>query len=248
MIDQDSGTERFDRTEMLVGESGIEYLRKARVQIYGLGGVGSYAVEAIARAGVGHITLIDFDTVKASNINRQLVALESTLGMAKVEVAAARIHDINPDAIVLIEKQFLEPDNIAELLPKDHAYIIDAIDTVASKVHLLAGAHARSHGIVSCMGAANKLSPEGICVNDISETSHCPLARVIRRRLRKHGVPSGIPCVYSQENRDITQATDTEVPQREKRVQGSISYVPGIVGLTAAGVIVNQILDASKQD
>jgi tRNA A37 threonylcarbamoyladenosine dehydratase len=232
---------RFQRTALLVGEEGLRRLAGAHVAIAGLGGVGSYAAEAIGRAGVGRITLADFDVVEATNLNRQLVALESTIGRPKANVAAERLREINPEAEVRVMRAFVGPDNLDAFLG-DAGYVIDAIDSVEAKVQLLAAAHARGLHVVSCMGAANKLSPVGVCVDDIGATRYCPLARVVRQGLRRMGIDSGIRCVYTRENRGVNVESGTTDEQRKKRVQGSISYVPGLVGLTAAGVVVNDIL------
>jgi tRNA A37 threonylcarbamoyladenosine dehydratase len=245
--------DRFGRTELLVGADGLQRLAEATVAVFGLGGVGSYAVEAIARAGVGHILLVDFDVVEVSNLNRQLFALGNTLGQPKVEIAKARIREINPAACVDARQSFAGPDNLDDLLPPGLGYAIDAIDSVAAKVHLLATLRQRGIFAVSCMGAANKLSPTGIRVEDIGRTRACPLARVVRQRLRKLGITNGIPCVYSEENLGAVESVpdaDTEdsgeKTWRKTRVQGSISYVPGIIGLTAAGVVINEILDRGE--
>lgn len=226
------------RTELLVGAAGIQRLRNASVAVFGLGGVGGYAAEAIARAGVGHITLVDFDIVDPTNRNRQLLALRSTEGRKKVEVARERMLDINPDADVRALAKQVDEDNAAALL-EGVKYLIDAIDQVRAKAALLETAYAAGLQVVSCMGAASKLSPAGVRVADISETEQCPLARKIRLRLRKAGIHTGIRCVYSQENTRIGPAQE---PAARPRVRGAISYVPGLVGLTAAGVVVNEIL------
>ena len=235
---------RFGRTELLVGAEGLRRLAEAHVAIFGLGGVGSYAVEAIARAGVGHIRLVDFDTLEPSNLNRQLFALESTLGRPKVDVARERIADIHSKARVEAIRAFADAENLDELLA-GMDYVIDAIDTVHAKVALLTAAHQRGLPVVSCMGAANKLLPTDIRVADIRDTEYCPLARVIRQRLRKAGIETAIRCVYSTENRGIVEDT-AENPEglRKTRIQGSIAYVPGIIGLTAAGLVVSDMLQA----
>ncbi len=237
---------RYSRTRLLVGDAGLQRLADATAAVFGLGGVGSYAAEALARAGVGKLILVDFDTVEASNQNRQLVALESTVGRAKVEVATERIRDINPDIEVEGVKQFVGPETLDKLLSAPIDCAIDAIDTVASKIELLAGLHTRNIPSVACMGAANKLDPTGIRVADIGETEYCPLARAVRLGLRKRGIRSGILCVYSHENRatrlDSGEGEQEEGPPRKRHVQGSISYVPGIVGLTAAGVAIRHLV------
>lgn len=244
--------DRFGRTELLVGAAGAERLTAATVAVFGLGGVGSYAAEAIARAGVGHILLVDFDRIEPSNLNRQLYALGSTVGRLKAEVARERILDINPDARVEAFACFAGPDNLDGLLIPALTHAVDAIDSVAAKTHLLETLHRRGIFAVSCMGAANKRSPEGVRVADIGNTRGCPLARVIRQRLRKRGIVSGIRCVYSEENQAQSEETpETSVEEvaegapvwRKRRAQGSISYVPALFGLTAAGVVIEDILE-----
>lgn len=235
---------RFGRTALLVGEAGVQRLAAAQVALFGLGGVGAYAAEAIARAGIGRITLVDFDLVEPSNLNRQLVALESTLGRPKVEVARERIADIHPAAQVTAVQAFAGPGNIASLI-QGADFVIDAIDTVDAKVALLIACRQAGIPVVSCMGAARQRSTSGIQVADLSQTRQCPLARIIRQRLRKAGISEGIPCVYSeapaQAGAFLAEPADTP---RQKQPQGSISFVPGIVGLTAAGVVINALLDA----
>jgi tRNA threonylcarbamoyladenosine dehydratase len=242
---------RFSRTQLLVGDDGLARLKGARVAIFGIGGVGSFAVEAIARAGVGRILLVDFECVDVTNINRQLIALVSTVGRPKVEVARDRIRDINPDAEVETRREYVTPDNVEALLQNDIGYAIDAIDAVESKVHLLMTLCRRNTRFVSCMGAGSRVTPTGIKVADISRTSHCPLARAVRLGLRRLGVTSGIRCVYSEENlrkMDLESYTLPGPDPEERlsggiqRVQGTISYMPGLIGLTAAGLIINDIL------
>jgi len=240
---------RFSRTELLIGEEGVRRLAAAHITLFGLGGVGAYAAEAVARAGVGRITLVDCDVVEPSNLNRQLVALESTLGRAKVEVAKERIRDIHPQAIVSAIRTYAGPDNLDALL-EGAEFVIDAIDAVDAKVHLLSACHRRRIPVVSCMGAARKLRPTGVRVADLRQTRQCPLARTVRQRLRKEGILEGILCVFTEEparpNLHTPASPDSrdefqELPQKTLP-QGSISYVPGIVGLTAAGVAISALL------
>lgn len=235
---------RHSRTELLVGTEGLRRLAVAHVAVFGIGGVGSYAVEAIARAGVGSITLVDFDAVLPSNINRQLIALESTVGLPKVDVARQRIAAINPEAHVNAVCARADAALVEALLDTGVGFVIDAIDHVQDKVALIQAAHRRGIPLVSCMGAANKTSPTGILVSDIGETCDCPLARVVRQRLRKLGIISGVRCVYSKEKHRAICTMEPGESVTKQRVQGSISYVPGIVGLTAAGLIVCDILSA----
>ena len=233
---------RFSRTQVLVGDAGVERLRKARVAVIGLGGVGGYAVEALARAGIGYLFLVDADAIEISNMNRQILALDDTLGMLKVDAARRRILKINPEAHVETSHDFLAPENIEAVLPADLGYAIDAIDSVPSKVHLIAALHRRGIPFVSCMGAGNRLLPTGVKVADIRKTRNCPLARVVRQQLRKHGISTGVRCVYSEEN-PRPEPTRSQNRGQQRRVVGTLAHVPGIVGLMAAGLILNDILN-----
>ncbi|HOD50219.1 MAG TPA: tRNA threonylcarbamoyladenosine dehydratase [Candidatus Hydrogenedentes bacterium] len=235
---------RFERTRLLVGDEGIERLARAAVVVFGLGGVGSYAAEAIARAGVGHIVLVDSDCVEVTNLNRQLVALQSTIGTPKVSVARERILQINLHARVETHQTLVTPANAEDFLHNEKACYIDAIDTFPAKLALLELFHAKHLCFVSCMGAASKLDVSGIRVADISDTSNCPLARRIRQQLRKEGILEGIRCVYSQ----ATAIPGADSPQEDPRTRGTISYLPGLIGLTAAGVIINDILAGKTQE
>ncbi|HOE65988.1 MAG TPA: tRNA threonylcarbamoyladenosine dehydratase [Candidatus Hydrogenedentes bacterium] len=240
---------RFSRTELLVGKEGVERLARATAVVAGLGGVGGYAVEAMARAGIGRLILIDCDAVELSNMNRQIIAIDGATGRPKVDVARERVLAINPGACVVARRETILPDNVDALLPEGTFYGIDAIDSVHSKVHLIAAFRRRARGFVSCMGAASRLSPTGFVVADISDTEHCPLARAVRRRLKQLGIVRGVRCVYSRENRGgATEPPEgAPLPQHGKRrIQGSISYVPGIIGLMAAGVIIQDILEFSS--
>ena len=218
--------ERHSRTVKITGEEGLRRLREARVLIVGVGGVGSYAAEAIARAGIGSITLMDGDTVQKSNLNRQLVALTSTLGMNKAEVMAARIRDIDPDTEVTALPRFYRTDDDLDLGAYD--WIVDAIDDVYSKTALICNAKEAGTEIASAMGAAGKLET-AFRTADISETSTCPLARVMRKRLRDRGVEH-LPVVYSAEK-----------PVPRDGELGTLSYVPGAAGLCLAGYVIRQI-------
>ena len=219
--------ERYSRTVKITGEEGLKRLRDASVLVVGVGGVGSYAAEAIGRAGIGHITLMDGDTVQPSNLNRQLVALTSTLGMNKAVVMAERIRDIDPDTEVTVLPRFYRPDDDLEL--KNFDWIVDAIDDVDAKTALICRAKEMGVNIISAMGAAGK-TETAFRVADISATSTCPLARVMRRRLRDRGVEH-LPVVYSAEK-----------PVPRDGELGTLSYVPGSAGLTLAGFVIREIL------
>jgi tRNA A37 threonylcarbamoyladenosine dehydratase len=230
------------RTKLLLGEDGLAKLASARIAVFGVGGVGSYAVEALARAGVGRLYLVDNDTVAPSNINRQLHATANTIGQYKTKLMAERIAAINPDAVVETAEAFLLPDNVEELLPGEFDYILDAVDTVAAKLALAEIAYRRGIPIIAAMGAGNKLDPTRFEVADINETSVCPLCRVMRRELKKRGIPR-LKVVYSKEPPHIPSPED--IPPEEGRVPpGSISFVPSVAGLIMAGAVVKGIVGA----
>ena len=242
--------ERFCRTAMLIGEAGLARLKAARVAVFGIGGVGSFAAEALARAGVGRLVLVDSDTVAASNLNRQLAALHSTLGRSKALVMKERIADINPAAAVEVIEDFFLPERAGLFFRGTYDYIVDAIDTVAGKIGLVLEAERRAIPIVSSMGAGNKLDPTKFEVADIYETSVCPLARVMRRELKARGVRK-LAVVYSKEK----PRQPLFVPMEERGEAGnaggfakqppaSISFVPAVAGLILAGVVVRSIAEA----
>lgn len=240
----------FTRTELLVGPEGLELLRKSKVAIFGIGGVGSYAAEAIARCGVGKMVLIDFDVVDITNINRQLIALHSTVGMPKVEVMKDRIADINPQAEVEAIQTLVEPNNIHELITEDIDYIVDAIDIVTGKLALIKTAFAKGVPIVSSMGAGNKLDPTKLVVTDISKTETCPLARVIRKELGKHGIKKGLKVVYSLESPLKPLHNEKELkenlPRKQQIPPGSISFVPSTSGLLLASLVINDLVKKNE--
>ena len=231
--------DRHARTRLLVGEAGLARLREAAVAVVGLGGVGGYAVEALARAGVGGLVLVDFDTVAPSNLNRQLLATEATLGRRKAEVAAERVASIDPACRVVVRTERLTAENAEGLLGGGVTHVVDAIDDVAAKTALLALLHARGLPHAACMGAGGLAEPTGIAVADIARTEGCPLARAVRLRLRRMGVARGIRCVYTPRSRLANPAPPAEDGAR--RPQGTLSFMPGLIGLTAAGVILNDI-------
>ena len=231
------------RTEILIGKQGVDKLARAGVAVFGLGGVGSYALEALARAGVGRLYLFDYDRVSPSNANRQLLALQSTMGQDKVAVALERVRDINPSAAVYPGTVRLAEENINTTITPDIEYAIDAIDELAPKAALIITLVQKGIPFVSSMGAGSKLNPCGIKVADISKTSHCPLARAMRTRLKKAGITTGVRCVYSEENLNaVIPNEDDDSPKAF--TQGSISYVPAIFGLTAAGLIIQDIISS----
>lgn len=242
---------------MLLGAEALERLSRSKVAVFGVGGVGSFVVEALARSGVGHFVLIDNDFVSASNINRQLLALHSTVGRPKVEVLRERILDINPQATVETRQVFVLPENLPDLIAADWDYIVDAIDTVSAKIELAVLAKARQIPIISSMGAGNKLDPTRFTVTDLYATTVCPLSRVMRRELRKRGIDS-LKVVYSPEPpltpaRFPAQANETAGPSAnpektlpvmgvKRRFPGSVAFVPSVAGLTIAGEVIKDLI------
>lgn len=248
---------RFSRTELLIGTKGLSTLADNHVMICGVGGVGSYAAEALGRAGVGRITLVDFDDICLTNINRQIHALSSTVGQPKVAVMAARLRDINPAAEINPLKAFFSQANAGQLLSPRPDYVLDAIDHFTSKAALITVCRELGIPVISSMGAANKLDPTKIQVDDISATRNCRMARSMRKILRKSGITSGVQVVYStEEHRELDPSasgcgTDCICPNREEQsfrcehrrvILGSISYLPSIFGLSMAGVVINDLL------
>jgi len=240
----------YERTKLIIGEEGLEKLRSSKVAVIGIGGVGSFAAEALARAGVGHIVIVDFDLIAKSNINRQIHALHSTLGMPKVEVMKARMLDINPDIKVTAIKKYYCAENADEIITSDLDYCIDAIDSIKSKINLIIQCKQKNVPIISAMGAGNKLRPELFRIADISETKVCPMARVIRRELRKVGIDKGLKVVYSEE---LPIKVNTYVhiveksSQLKRRPPGSISFVPSVCGLIMASEVVRELMEITHQ-
>lgn len=233
--------EQFLRTAMLLGEDAVVRLQNARVAVFGLGGVGGYVVEALARAGVGQLDLIDQDTVSLSNVNRQLLALHSTVGLPKTEAARRRVMDINPDCTVRTYPIFYGPDTADTFDFSQYTYIVDAIDTVTAKLAMVQQAMAAGTPIISCMGTGNKLNPAAFQATDISKTTMCPLARVMRKELGKRGIKH-LKVVYSQEEALTPTGWEAEAAALGKRqIPGSVSFVPGAAGLVLAGEVIRDI-------
>ena len=233
--------EQFFRTAMLLGAEALEKLQKARVAVFGLGGVGGYTVEALARAGIGALDLIDNDTVSLSNVNRQLLATHSTVGMDKTEAAKKRVLDINPDCIVRTHKVFYTPETADQFDFTEYDYIVDAIDTVTGKLALVERANSVGTPIICCMGTGNKLDASAFQVADISKTSMCPLARIMRKELGKRGIRH-LKVVYSQEEALTPTGWEEEAAAIGKRqIPGSVSFVPGAAGLILAGEVIKDI-------
>jgi len=222
----------YTRTEMLLGEEAINKLKSANVAVFGVGGVGGYAVEALARAGVGSITLVDSDKVSVSNLNRQIIATVSNIGLYKTDAMRERIKDINPECLVTTHNVFYSEENANSFTLQNYDYVIDCIDSVRSKLHLIEKATVIGIKIISSMGAGNKLDPTGFKVADISKTTTDPLAKVIRTELRKRGI-NHLKVVFSDE---------TPITRGGERLPGSVSFVPSVVGLIIAGEVIKDLI------
>lgn len=231
---------RFVREALLIGEDAVHHLASCRVALFGVGGVGSYAAEALARAGIGKIELIDRDTVSLSNINRQLCALESTLGQPKVTVMAERMHDINPHMEIVCRQEFFLPETAHRFDFSSYDYVIDAIDTVSGKIAIAEAATQAGVPMISCMGAGNKCDPTAFRVADLAKTSVCPLARVMRRELKKRGILH-LTVVYSQE--EALSPAVCRDSESGKQIPGSLSFVPSVAGLIAAGEAIKTLTE-----
>lgn len=231
--------ERLRRTALLLDESQMRRLREAHVMLLGLGGVGSYAAEALCRAGIGKLTLVDNDTVSPSNLNRQLPALGSTVGRLKTEVVGERLRDIAPDLELTLVSAFYLPETPVPI-PPDCTMVVDAVDTVSAKLHLARTCWERGVPLVSCMGMGNRLDPTQIVIGDLYETSGCPLCRVMRRELRKSGVPA-LRCVYSTEEARSPRIISNGETKGGRPAPGSVSFVPSVAGLYLAYEAVRQI-------
>ncbi|MDO4203948.1 MAG: tRNA threonylcarbamoyladenosine dehydratase [Selenomonadaceae bacterium] len=225
----------YDRTALLLGTEGVDRLRKSRVAVFGVGGVGGFAVEALARAGVGTLDLIDKDEVDITNCNRQIIATTETVGRPKVEAFAERLKTINPDIVVNGRQIYFDADKVDDFDFRVYDFVVDAIDSVYSKLALIEAAAEAGTPIISAMGAGNKLHPEQLELADISETSVCPLARVMRRELKKRGIEH-LPVVYSKEKPAVLHWTEEGRPPT-----GSISFVPSAAGLIIAGAVVRRL-------
>lgn len=231
--------EIFSRTEMLVGAVSLQKLRNSRVALFGVGGVGGYVAEALARAGVGAIDLIDNDTVSESNINRQIIALSSTVGKDKTEVMRQRILDINCKAEVRCINKFVLPENIDEFDFSVYSYVVDAIDTVSGKLAIIEKAYREGIPIISSMGTGNKLDPTKFEVTDVFKTSVCPLARVMRYELKKRGVKK-VKVLYSKE--EPIKPENEQFNEKGKAIPGSISFVPSVAGLIIGGEVIKDLI------
>lgn len=254
--------EQFSRTALLVGEENMERLHNARVAVFGIGGVGGYTVEALARSGIGTLDLIDNDTVCLSNLNRQIIALHSTIGKYKVDVAKERILDINPEAQVNVYKTFFLPETAEQFDFSKYDYAVDAIDTVTGKLELAVLAKRHNVPIISAMGAGNKLNPAAFEVTDISKTSVCPLAKVMRRELKKRGIYH-LKVVYSKEEalvpKPLAEETQNSANTSEqgrveykaakrRQTPGSMAFVPSVAGLIIAGEVIKDLMQQAARE
>lgn len=233
--------EAFSRQAILLGADAMKILKNAKVAIFGLGGVGGYAAEALARGGVGTLELIDHDSISLTNINRQILATHSTLGLSKAEAAKARVLDINPQAQVIARQEFFSPENASSFDFASYSYVIDAVDTVTAKLALVAAAQAAGTPIISCMGTGNKLDATAFQIADIHKTSVCPLARIMRKECLKRNIRH-LKVLFSTEEPLIPAQAGEELPQGRRSIPGSISYVPAVAGLLLAGEAIQDLL------
>lgn len=232
--------ERFKRTEALIGSDAVEKLHDSRVAIFGIGGVGGYVTEALARSGVGHFLLVDSDNVDITNINRQIIALSSTVGKSKVSVMKDRIMDINNDAEVEVRECFYLPENADEFDFSKYDYIVDAVDTVTAKINIITKAKECNVDVISAMGAGNKLDPTAFKVADISKTKVCPLAKVMRYELKKRGIKD-VKVVYSEEE-PITSGIEADGESKRRSTPASIAFAPSVMGLIMASEVIKDLI------
>ena len=231
-----------ERAELLFKPEGLEKLRNAKVLVVGLGGVGSFAAEFLVRAGVGNMTIVDGDIVDITNINRQLPALHSTVGQPKVKIVGDRLMDINPELNLTRVEEFLSPERAIEIVTPEFDYVLDCIDSITPKLNLIVAAKRKKVKVISNMGAGGKLLSQKIVVRDISKTEVCPLAKNIRKRLKKEGISSGVKAVYSLEHPDETSLKTTDGTNFKKSFYGTNSWMPALFGLHAAETVVKELL------
>jgi tRNA threonylcarbamoyladenosine dehydratase len=231
----------LERTEMILGAEGLSKLSTARVLVVGLGGVGAYAAEMICRAGVGKMTIADGDIIAVSNRNRQLPALKSTEGLAKAGIMGKRLKDINPDMELTVINEYLKDKRMEDVLDTGFDYVVDAIDTLSPKIFLIYHTLRREIPVVSSMGAGGKFDPTMIRISDISETTNCPLARILRKRLHRLGIREGFDAVYSPEAVDKNKIRTVEGEQNKASIVGTISYMPAAFGIACASVVIRNL-------
>lgn len=246
-------SEQFSRTELLIGAEGMKILSRSRVAVFGIGGVGGYVVEALARSGVGAFVLVDSDKVCLSNLNRQIIATQKTIGRYKVDVMKERILEINPEAYVEVRNCFYLPENADEFDFTEYSYVVDAVDTVTAKIEIIMRAQSVNIPVISCMGAGNKMDPTRFEVADIYQTSMCPLAKVMRHELKKRGVkklkvvystepPANLSVTSGTEDQDNNKACTQGVKPEGKKIPGSVAFVPSAAGLILAGEVVKDLI------
>ena len=231
---------RLQRTELMLGSEAVEKLRKSHVAVFGIGGVGGYSAETLIRCGIGKLTIVDNDDVDVTNINRQVIALHSTVGRPKTEVMEERLHDIAPDAEIIQKKMFFLPETADEFDFSSYDYVVDAVDTVKAKLELIERCKAAGTPVISCMGAGNKLDPAGFMVADISKTEMDPLAKVMRRELKKRGIYH-VKVVYSKE-KPVTTVIQGEGEQRSRHAPGSVAFVPPAAGILMASEVIKDLI------
>ena len=236
----------FCRTELLIGEEGIEKLNNSKVIVFGIGGVGSFVVEALTRAGVGNLILVDNDTICISNLNRQIHATQSTVGNIKVEAMKERVLSINPNCNVEAKQEFITADNIEEIIPSDIDYVVDAIDTVTSKLALAEYCYKNNIKLIASMGTGNKMDPTQFRVTDVFKTKVCPLAKVMRTELRKRGVKK-LKVVYSEEI-PMVPNKGKAVPSQKRQTPGSISFVPPVAGMIIGGEVIKDLSEINQNN
>mgnify|MGYP000924775287 FL=1 len=237
----------LDRTKMLIGEEGLKSLLSARILVVGLGGVGAYAAEMICRSGAGSLTIVDGDRIQPSNRNRQLLALKSTEGLLKAELMGSRLLNINPDLNLEIISEYIRDERMVEILDRGYDYVVDAIDTLSPKVFLIYHSLQRKYPVVSSMGSGGKFDPLRISITDISETTDCTLARMLRKRLHRLGVRSGVTAVWSPEAIDKTRILSVSGEANKASVVGTVSYMPAAFGIACASVVIRNLAGISHQ-
>ena len=235
----------LERTELLLGKETISQLSQKHVLVVGLGGVGAYAAEMIARAGIGRMTIVDGDTISITNINRQLPALHSQIGKPKAEIMASRIRDINPNIELTVINEFIKDERMEQLLETKYDYVVDAIDTLSPKVFLILHCLNRGIKIVSSMGSGGKTDPSKIAIADISKTYNCKLAKAIRKRLHRKGVDKGVTVVFSSELTDKSAVIEIDDEENKKSTVGTISYMPALFGIFCASKVINDLAKAN---
>lgn len=239
-------TDWLKRTELILGNEAIQRLKASNVLVVGLGGVGAYAAEMICRAGVGSMTIVDGDAVHPTNRNRQLAALKSTEGLPKAEVMGERLKDINPDIRLTIMQEYLKDERMVEVLDNGFDYVVDAIDTLSPKIFLIHHTLQKKMPLVSSMGAGGKYDPTRVSIADISETTDCSLARILRKRLHRLGIRDGFTAVFSPEEIDRSKIVPTNGEQNKASVVGTISYMPAAFGIACASVVIRDLAGISR--